>query len=79
MTLQGPRLGAITTPRSTTLLGVTDTIGAHPWMLVGGLILGSWLAHKHISPWGAVWGERHAAHSREKSFHGAKQRKKRRR
>jgi hypothetical protein len=68
--LEGPRLGAIRTPRSGTLLGVTDTIKAHPLMILAGLALGGWLAHKHISPWGAIWGEHQASHARTKSLTG---------
>jgi hypothetical protein len=75
---QGRRLAGPTTQAQ--LLGVADTISAHPLMLIAGLALGGWLAHKHISPWGAIWGEHHGSHSRAKALTGskAKNRKKRR-
>jgi hypothetical protein len=68
-------MGAIRTPRSATLLGVSDTIVAHPWMIVVGLLAGSWLASKYSPSWGEIWGEHHASHAREKSLHGRKGRK----
>ncbi len=59
--------------------GFFDTIMSHPLILIIGLGLGGWLAHKHISPWGAIWGEQHAAHSRATALTGARRRKRSRR
>ena len=50
MTLSGPRLGALHAPRRSQLLGISDTLLAHPWMVVGGLFLGGYLFHKGLSP-----------------------------
>jgi hypothetical protein len=70
MSLEGPRLGAIQTPRSKTLKGVADTIMQHPWVAFLGLLAGGWLASKYAPTWGKSWGHQRMAYSRERSMHG---------
>lgn len=56
MQLQGPSLGAmrLRKPQRYTLLGVGDTIATYPLVMIGGLVLGGYLAHKHIRPFKAL-------------------------
>lgn len=54
--------------------GVTDTIKAHPWAIVAGLLFGAYALTKGWSP-GMIWGEHHAAQTRERSLHGRKRRR----
>jgi hypothetical protein len=78
MGLEGPKFGGpINFVKGTSLLGITDTVKAHPLVAVVGLALGGWLAHKHISPWGAIWGGHQASHSRAKALHGSRRRRRR--
>ena len=62
--------------RAMSLHGVADTVAAHPLIVLAALALGGYLAHKHISPIGAIWGEHHASHSRNKALNGSRRRRK---
>jgi hypothetical protein len=78
LTLQGPKLGGpIQFTKAAQLLGVTDTLKAHPWMVVGGLLLGGYLATKYVTPWGMLWGENRMVESRTRSLTGAKRKRRR--
>jgi hypothetical protein len=56
-----------------TLMGVTDTIKAHPWAIVAGILFGAYALTKGWSP-GMIWGGHQAAHARNKSLHGRRRR-----
>lgn len=90
-TLEGPNLGYAPFPAQQPfvppqLRGVTDTLSEHPWVALGGLFIGAWLAYKKIRPFrdlfeklapGHAWGTHHAAHAREKALTGPKRRRRR--
>jgi len=81
MQLSGPSLGMMNRPvprylrRSPVLSGVGSAIVTNPLVALVGLVIGGYLAHKHIHPFGAVWGKLHAAHAREKALHGRRRRR----
>jgi hypothetical protein len=88
MALEGPRLGALRAAPRSQLLGISDTLLAHPWMVVGGLFLGGYLFHKGLSPTkifgkpgsaGSIWGGHRMAQSRTKNLTGPRGRRRRRR
>ncbi|MGH7179888.1 MAG: hypothetical protein ACREJC_21105, partial [Tepidisphaeraceae bacterium] len=72
MALEGPRNIGPMTPwygrriagpiPPTALSGVTDTIKAHPWAIVAGVLFGAYALTKGWTP-GSVWGGHRAAHS----------------
>jgi len=88
LTLQGPNMSLLGSagptllgPLVVPLAGPIDAVKEHPWIFIGGLFLGGWLASKYAPAWGGVWGGHHAAQTRERALRGPKGRgsKKRRR
>jgi hypothetical protein len=85
MALEGPRLGALRAAPRSQLLGISDTLLAHPWMVVGGLFLGGYLFSKGLSPTkllsqpSSIWGEQRMAQARTKNLTGPRGRRRRRR
>jgi hypothetical protein len=56
---------------------VFDTVKAHPWVLLLGLVVGGYAASRVLPEWGGAWGSHYAAHKRETSFHGPRRRRRR--
>jgi hypothetical protein len=54
--------------------GVLDPILAHPLLLIGGLLLGGYLARSKFN-FGAIWGGHAAEQSREKALKGTRGRR----
>ena len=79
MTLSGPRSGALALARPRAqLLGVFDTLKKHPLVLIGGLVLGGYLARSKFN-FGSIWGGHKAEELRTKTLKGHKGRRKGRR
>jgi len=54
---------------------VGDTVRAHPWVIVLGLLAGGYVASRAFLAWGSAWGERQAAHKRETALKGPRRRR----
>lgn len=72
-------------PGARALAGFGDvgwsTITDHPWVLIGGLLIGGYLAAKGFAPFkyvggksASVWGGQRLAHSRTKALNGKRKR-----
>lgn len=75
MTLQGPRLGCNGCVAHARLAGPADVAASHPVLVAIGFgIIGALLA-KHVPAVGGDWGADRADHLRQRSLHGARRRR----
>lgn len=86
MSLEGPHLGAARRQAKPSLLGIFDVVttpvagvGGHPWIFIGGLIFGGWLAGEAGQKALASWGVGRMAHTRARSLSGARHRRRKHR